>query len=74
MASTKQMKTVTDEWDIDGYTFTRTYTEEQIMRELDDIWGTEEYQNLDHEDSYAIHNRAEHLEELLKEITIRKWA
>lgn len=58
------MKTVTDEWNHDGRTFTRTYTEEEIMWELNDIWSSEEYRN----DEYSAHIRAEHLEELLKEL------
>lgn len=58
------MKTVTDEWNQDGRTYTRTYSREEIMWELNDIWGSEEYRD----GEYAIHNRAEHLEELLKEL------
>ena len=58
------MKTITDDWDMDGHTFTRTYTRSQIINELDDIWGSEEYRD----GEYAIHDRAEHLEELLKEL------
>jgi hypothetical protein len=56
------MAMIIDEWEFDGRTFTRTYTKNQILQELDDIWGSEEYRN----DDYDIHNRAEQLEELLK--------
>lgn len=61
------VKTVTDEWNSDGHTYTRTYTEEEIMYELNDIWGSEEYQN--NED--WIHLREEHLTELLRQISPR---
>lgn len=63
------MKTITDEWFQDGIEFARTYTEHQIRCELDDIWGSEEYR--DGED--GIHDRAEHLEELLKELEAAEW-
>ena len=61
------VKTVTDEWNSGGRTYTRTYTEEEIMWELNDIWGSEEYQN--NED--LIHLREEHLTELLRQISPR---
>ena len=53
---------IIDEWEFDGRVFTRKYTENEILQELDNIWGSEEYRN----DDYATHDRAEHLEELLK--------
>lgn len=55
-------KMITDEWTQDKIKFARTYTRRQILSELDDIWGSEEYR--DGED--FIHSRAEHLEYLLK--------